>query len=306
MTFEIACNIFSKGLGMDIIEDSWRKEHSGESSEERMDIFECVTEGIFRTTPDGRPVLANPALAGIHGYNSTEEYLDSVTDVSLQGYVNKSDRKHLQFLLKKHGHVHNFQVPAYRNPGEIIWVSINIWTVERRAGDGTDEFYEGTIVDITNQKRLEKELKARSRDLEELQTALKVLLRCRNEDVKQLGEKVVSNVRETVFPYLEKLKCSHLNSSQMANLEMIEACLNEIVSPFVRNITSGFSNLTQKEIRVACLIGEGKTTKEIAQTLNVSESAIDSHRYHIRKKFNLSNKSESLGSYLLSLKTEQY
>lgn len=290
---------------MDILGDS-SGERLGGSQEEHIDIFDRVAEGIFRTTPDGKPVLANQALAGIHGYNSTEEYLYSVKDVSVQGYVNKSDRMRLQFLLKKQGHVRDFQVPAYRKPGEVIWVSINIWSVERKAGHGTDEFYEGTIVDITEQKRLKKELLARNSELQELQAALKVLLRCRDEDVRQLEENVLSNVREMVIPYLERLKCSHLSPNQMANLKVIEACLNDIVSPFVRTITSGFSKLTPREVQIACLIGEGKTTKEIASLLNVSEAAVDSHRYHIRKKFNLSNKPESLGSYLLALKGEQY
>jgi DNA-binding CsgD family transcriptional regulator len=84
-------------------------------------------------------------------------------------------------------------------------------------------------------------------------------------------------------------------------VHIIEDNLRNIVSPFLQNLTVTQFNLTPKELQVANLVKEGRTTKEIADFLNVSTGAIDFHRNNIRKKFGLSNQKSNLRSHLLSL-----
>ncbi len=166
----------------------------------------------------------------------------------------------------------------------------------------------GIARDITLRKRAEDELKKRERELEtktrnleEVNIALKVLLKRREEDKTELEEKVLSNVRELVDPYVEKLRKTSLSIDQTACVNIIETSLNDIVSPFLHNLRSKYLNLTPREIQIANLIREGKTTKEIAKLLNSSQGAIDFHRNNIRNKLGLKNKSANLRSYLLSL-----
>ena len=146
-----------------------------------------------------------------------------------------------------------------------------------------------------------EELKAQARNLEEMNTALKVLLKHREDDKAELEEKVLANVKELVLPYVEALKNTRLGGEQVAYTSIIESHLNDIISPFLRKLSSKYRGLTPKEIQIADLIKEGKTTKEIAGLLNSSVRAVEFHRENIRAKLGLKNKKANLRSYLLSL-----
>lgn len=92
-----------------------------------------------------------------------------------------------------------------------------------------------------------------------------------------------------------------MDNNYMTYVNLVESSLQEILSPFSRKLSSKFSQLTPKEIQVANLIKDGKSSKEIANLLNVSSSAIDVDRYRIRNKLGLNNKKANLRSYLASL-----
>ena len=147
----------------------------------------------------------------------------------------------------------------------------------------------------------EKELELKTRKLEEVNTALKVLLKRRDEDKTELEEKVLSNIKELIIPYLEKLKKSGLDTRQNAYLRILQSNLNDIISPFSRRLSSKYLNLTPAEIQVANLVRYGRDIKEIAEILNVSTRTIEFHRGNIRKKFSIKNKKASLRSHLLSI-----
>ncbi|MBW1744130.1 MAG: PAS domain S-box protein [Deltaproteobacteria bacterium] len=146
-----------------------------------------------------------------------------------------------------------------------------------------------------------EELKAQTQSLEQLNAALSVLLERREKDKEELEEKVVSNVKELVLPYLESLRKSQLDAKQATCVNIVESNLREIVSPFLRKLTSMYFGLTPKEIQIAGLIKQGKTTKEIAEFLCVSTSAVQFHRHNIRAKLGLKNQQANLGTYLMSL-----
>jgi DNA-binding CsgD family transcriptional regulator len=146
-----------------------------------------------------------------------------------------------------------------------------------------------------------EELKAHSRSLEEVNTALKVLLRRREEDKAELEEKVLANVKELILPYLETLRNTRLDAKQMAYTSIIESHLNEIVSPFLQRLSSKYMGLTPREIQVAGLVKEGKPNTEIGELLNVSVRAVEAHRDNIRTKLGLKHQRVNLRSYLLSI-----
>lgn len=150
-------------------------------------------------------------------------------------------------------------------------------------------------------KERRKELENKTHELEEVNAALKVLLKHRDEDKKELEEKVIANVKKLVLPYVKKLHNSRLTDRQMVYLNIIESNLEDIITPFLNQLSSKYSNLTPNEIQVAGLVRDGKTTKEIADLLNSSTGAINFHRNNIRKKLGLRNKKTNLRSLLLSL-----
>lgn len=161
--------------------------------------------------------------------------------------------------------------------------------------------------DITVRKQAEKELRKReaelkiqSQHLQEVNSALKVLLQHREKDKKELQENIIANVKELVLPYLDKLEKSKLDNKQASYIKVAQTNLNDIISPFLGSLPSKYLKLTPMEIRVANLIKHGKTTKEIAELLILSVETIRFHRKNIRKKFAISNKKANLRTYLLS------
>jgi DNA-binding CsgD family transcriptional regulator len=128
--------------------------------------------------------------------------------------------------------------------------------------------------DITQKKiaedilrKREKDLSDRTHELEEMNAAFKVLLTQREEDRIELEEKVLSNFKRLVQPFIEKLKKSNLDGTQEIYLKIIENNINDIISPFMRNLSTRYRSLTPMEIQVAALIEEGRTSKEIGRLL---------------------------------------
>jgi PAS domain S-box-containing protein len=144
------------------------------------------------------------------------------------------------------------------------------------------------------------ELKVKSHHLQEVNTALRVLLKQREDDKEELQENVLSNVKELVTPHLERLKKSRLDVNQTALVSILESNINSIVSPFIRKLSSRYVSLTPMEIRVADFIKEGRTNKEIGELLFLSPNTVKFHRYNVRTKLGLKNKKMNLRSYLLS------
>jgi PAS domain S-box-containing protein len=162
-----------------------------------------------------------------------------------------------------------------------------------------------SFTDITAWKEAEQELKNREQELkiktlnlEELNTALRVLLKQRENDREELEEKVLTNIKEFVLPYVEKTRTGKADPKSLAYLGILESNLKDIIAPFSRKLSSKYVNLTPKEIQIANFIKEGKTSKEIADIMNVSKSAVDIHRYRLRHKLGLNNQKANLKSHL--------
>lgn len=174
----------------------------------------------------------------------------------------------------------------------------------------------GVNIDITRLKSMEKslqkanddlergirertaDLRAKTLRLEEINAALKILLQQRDEDRKDLEETVLANVMDLLVPYLEKLKNSRLNDEQKTCLSILESNMDAIVSPFVKRLSKMPHSLSPSEIRVADLVRNGRTTKEIAHILRTSVNTVLFHRFNIRKKLGIKGKKANLRTYL--------
>ena len=145
-----------------------------------------------------------------------------------------------------------------------------------------------------------RELGLKTKSLEELNTAMKVLLKKREEDKTETEESVMTNVKKLIAPYFDKINETKLDDHQKAFLNILESNLNEIVSPFTRKLSLKYLSLTPKEITIVNMIKIGYTTKKIAKLMNISPRTVDTHRKNIRSKIGLGKKKANLRSHLLA------
>jgi PAS domain S-box-containing protein len=164
------------------ISDRKRAEEALRIAEENYrSIFENALEGIFQSSPEGRYININPAMAMIYGYDSPQEMIDTVTDIATQIYVDPEDRIEFKRQLAANDQVKDFNYRVYQKDGTIIWIEEDTRAV--RDSNGQLLYYEGMIQDITDRKRREDDLR---RQLEELK--IEIDQQKREKEVARLTE----------------------------------------------------------------------------------------------------------------------
>ncbi len=125
------------------------------SEEKFRKVFENVSEGIFMSSKEGKPILANPALVRMLGYDSLEELLNR--DIEKEGYLDPNERKHFEEIMEKEGKVENFETIWLKKDKTPIHVIESAHAL--RDEKGYIFAYEGTVRDITPLKRNEELLR---------------------------------------------------------------------------------------------------------------------------------------------------
>lgn len=154
------------------------------AEEEYRKIFEGSVDGIYVTTPEGRILNANPALARMMGYDSPQHLIEGVTDISQGIYVDPTAREEYLLRMRRDGMVREYEYQVRQRNGNILWLSDSATAV--RDASGRVVRHEGTVRDITDQRRAEQAL-AESR--RQLQTVIDTV-------------PAVINVKDTDFRYL--------------------------------------------------------------------------------------------------------
>ncbi len=113
-------------------------------------IFENAIEGFFESTPTGRFLTVNPAMARIAGYSSPSEMIASIHDIAKQLYLDSSVREEVKRQLQEKGQLNGFECQMRRKDGSIIWVCLNVRAL--RDSKGRVVSYDGTAEDITHRK----------------------------------------------------------------------------------------------------------------------------------------------------------
>jgi len=292
------------GVIRDITERKQAEEALKESEEKFRIFMETASDLMHIEDKNDNFTYVNESMARTLGYSKEEMIGMHITKVLSKGKKGKVFKSELKEL-----------VTTGEITMETVWVTKDgkeirgeLKVVASYDSDGKYAGSKGVLRDITKHKQAievlrkrERELEINAKNLEELNTALKVLLRRREEDKIELEEKVLSNMRNLVVPYLGKLKKSGLDNTQEIYLDILKSNLSEIILPFSRSLSSKFINLTHTEIQVANLVRQGKSTKEIAGLMNSSPRTIESHRESIRKKLNIKNIRTNLRSYLSSI-----
>lgn len=129
-----------------------------ESEEKYRNLFENSTLGIFRTTPEGKFSAINSTFAQISGYPSSEEMLAEIQDIRTQLYVHEEDRDRFLHELRTVGFIKNFEAEFYHKGNIPGWISISANTIRNTLGE--IQYFEGTIEDINEKKKIEQALRS--------------------------------------------------------------------------------------------------------------------------------------------------
>ncbi|MEC4815857.1 MAG: PAS domain-containing sensor histidine kinase [Scytonema sp. PMC 1069.18] len=199
----------------------------GEAEAKYRSIFENAVEGIFQSTPNGRYITANPALARIYGYSSPEELIEKCTDIEHQLYVNPNRHAEFRRLIEENDNVSEFESQIYRKDGSIVWISEKAYAV--RDENGKILFYEGLIEDITKRKQAEESLRvffhAVSHDLRN--PVLGTLMVLKNLLNREVGEESVRSPIPVTRSTLERMVQSSDRQLNLIN-SLLEAHISEV------------------------------------------------------------------------------
>jgi PAS domain S-box-containing protein len=135
-----------------------------QAQEDYRKIFEGSVDGIYVTTPEGKILNANPALARMMGYDSPQHLIDGVADISESIYVDPAARDEYLRRMQRDGMVREYEYQVRQRNGSILWLSDSASAV--RDDNGRVVRHEGTVRDITNQRRAEEELAESRRQLQ--------------------------------------------------------------------------------------------------------------------------------------------
>jgi PAS domain S-box-containing protein len=261
-------------------------------------LVEKSSEVIFLSDENRNRVYVSPTVQNVLGY-TVEEFLS----VKPQDFTHPDHRPttiaNRDWTFRHPGETITFVSRVRHKDGSWRWIETSLRNLIK---DPNVRAIVTNFHDITDRKEAEKQLEMESLRLEEVNTALKVLLEQRERDRNELEDKVVGNVKELVLPYIDILKQRHLDSQQRAYLDVLETNLKNIISPFTQKMTSLYADFTPAEVKVANLIRDGKTVKEIANIFGLSETSVNTHRQHVRNKLGLKNKKNNLRTFLMSLK----
>jgi PAS domain S-box-containing protein len=152
------------GMGIDITERKQARDTIQQAQEDYRSIFENAMDGIYQTTPDGKFITANQAMATMLGFDSAEELMNSVKDIDKELYVDSKDRDRIKALIESNTQLIGFEFQLHKKNGKIIWVRANERAVKDKKGKTL--YFEGMLENITERKLAEDKLKSQFEELQ--------------------------------------------------------------------------------------------------------------------------------------------
>lgn len=277
-----------------------------ESEEKYRTIIENIEDGYYEVDLAGNFTFFNDAMSRMTGY-TRQELMGMNNRQIMDEYNTKRVFQvfNTVFLTKMATKAFDWELICKDGSKRFIEVSVSL----KKDLNGQPIGFMGIARDVTRRieyedtlRSREKELEIKSKNLEELNTALKVLLERREEDKNALEETVMTNINDMVMPCIENIRGKAKDKRLLEQIGILEDNLSTITSTFSFRLSSRFLNLTSAEIEIANLVKQGRSTKEIADILNVARKTVEVHRLNIRKKLGITNRRASLRTHLLSIR----
>jgi PAS domain S-box-containing protein len=202
------------------------------------DIFNNILTGVYQATPDGKLITANPAMAKMLGYESPTELIDSVNDIFLLMYAAVKDGGHIKYLLESKEQIQGMDLKMLTRNGEKIWVKAN--SVMVRDLQGKLLYVEGTLEDVTRNKRAERKLKKQFKILQKT-----------NHELDRFVYSASHDLRAPLASILGLISISRreeISENQKQYLQMMETSVNRL-DVFIKKILD-YSKNTRTDITI--------------------------------------------------------
>ena len=291
----------NEDLQREIVVREWTEKTLREQKLRNDVILETALDGFCIVDVSGKIVMANAALCRILNYGDDELVGVNVKDLEVPMAPTCFSRQLKRVMDQGHG---RYDVTCRQKNGGFVDLEISSNFVKI----GQDRFFFSFFKDVSARnktltvlKEREAALKIQARELRDVNNALRVLLKRAGASQKEVEERVMLNFRQLVLPYLDRLEKTSLDDHQQTCINVLKTNLDDIISSFTLDLSSKYLGLTPAELQIAGLIKGGKTTKEIADLLNLSPRTVEGHRQSIRSKIGVKNKKANLRSLLLSM-----
>jgi PAS domain S-box-containing protein len=227
------------GVTQDITERKKAEQSLREAEERYRKIFQNATEGIYQSTPEGKFITANHALAKMFGYDSASELISEISSINTQIYADPQQREHIMKLLEKQDRVTYFEMKAFKKDKRIIWVRDHIHAIRDQRGN--IQYFEGTLEDITERKNAEEKLTIQFDQLQKTNYELDRFVYSVSHDLRAPLSSIMGlvNIAEMDNP----------NQNQLKYLQLIRESVLRL-DGFIHDILD-YSRNTRQEITIA-------------------------------------------------------
>jgi DNA-binding NarL/FixJ family response regulator len=150
---------------------------------------------------------------------------------------------------------------------------------------------------LTERIHAKKQLQVEQLTLKNMNITLREVLSKVQTEKKEIGHSINTNCDKIILPIIHELE-TNANLKQKKYISLLKSNINDIISPFINQLSRDFMRLSPSEIQICNMIKNGLSTKEIANLRGLSDSTVHRHRENIRKKLNLINKNINLTTFL--------
>jgi len=284
-------------IARDVTERVYAEERLRQSEEKFRIIADYTADWESWIDRDGRLLWVNPVVEDFTGYSLVECMEMPDYPFSL---IHQDDRDTLRHAITRGlagERGNDLPLRIVGRTGETRWATIS-WNPIMSEEDGIVASLRISVRDISERKRISETLEEKANELTKINIALQFLLDQRERDRLKLQEKIAYNIVHLVDPYLNQIILSDPNSAVKCYVDIIKKNLEDFFSPLAKILDAKYGSLTGNEIRVANLIRQGKSSKDIAQLLSVSLHTISYYRNSIRRKLGISGNKRNLRTVL--------
>lgn len=286
----------------DITERKITEEALRFSEQKYRDLVENISDLIYALDDHGIITYVSPTIEHLSDYTA-----DEVIGKPFEMFIHPDDvtRARKAFHNVRSGIVEQSEYRVVVKNSKYFWGMTSSRPIFE---NGRFLGIHGILTDITGRKNAElellqakRELEIKTRHLEDTNTALKVILQHQEQEKHLVERNIYDSISNLIEPYIDKIRTSVNDEQVRMYLKIIDSNLEQITRPFTSQLSTNFAKLTPTEIQIADLIRENKSTKDIADILNISVTTVFFHRRNIRDKLGLKNNSVNLRSHIQSL-----